>query len=136
MHITTSVNVWIHIGINAVASGVSGLSNMMQWGMLSEVIEYNEYLTGKRTEGSINGTFNMLRRLGQGLGASFGVAMLGMIGYDVTAAVQTHSTVLGIKVLCLLFPALCGIGSWIAFRFVWNITPELREKMARKRAAT
>ena len=136
LHITTSVNVWIHIGINAVASGVSGLSNMMQWGMLSEVIEYNEYLTGKRTEGSINGTFNMLRRLGQGLGASFGVAMLGMIGYDVTAAVQTHSTVLGIKVLCLLFPALCGIGSWIAFRFVWNITPELREKMARKRAAT
>ena len=135
LHITTSVNVWIHIGINAVASGVSGLSNMMQWGMLSEAIEYNEYLTGKRTEGSINGTFNMLRRLGQGLGASFGVAMLGMIGYDVTAAVQTHSTVLGIKVLCLLFPALCGIGSWIAFRFVWNITPELREKMARKRAA-
>ena len=136
LHITTSVNVWVHIGINAVASGVSGLSNMMQWGMLSEAIEYNEYLTGKRTEGSINGTFNMLRRLGQGLGASFGVAMLGMIGYDVTAAVQTHSTVLGIKVLCLLFPALCGIGSWIAFRFVWNITPELREEMARKRAAT
>ncbi len=135
LHITTDINVWVHIGINALASGISGLSNMMQWGMLSEAIEYNEYLTGKRTEGSINGTFNMLRRLGQGLGASFGVAMLGMIGYDVTAAAQTAGTILGIKVLCLLFPAICAIGSWIVFRFVWNITPELREKMARKRAA-
>ncbi len=135
LHITTAINVWVHIGINALASGISGLSNMMQWGMLSEAIEYNEYLTGKRTEGSINGTFNMLRRLGQGLGASFGVAMLGMIGYDVTAAAQTAGTILGIKVLCLLFPAICAIGSWIVFRFVWNITPELREKMARKRAA-
>ena len=135
LHITTNINVWVHIAINALASGISGLSNMMQWGMLSEAIEYNEYLTGKRTEGSINGTFNMLRRLGQGLGASFGVAMLGMIGYDVTAAVQTSGTILGIKVLCLLFPAICAIGSWIVFRFVWNITPELREKMARKRAA-
>ena len=135
LHITTNIHVWVHIGINALAAGISGLSNMMQWGMLSESIEYNEYLTGKRTEGSINGTFNMLRRLGQGLGASFGVAMLGMIGYNVDAAVQTTGTILGIKVLCLLFPALCAVGSWIVFRFVWNITPELREKMAQKRAA-
>ena len=135
LHIVTSINVWVHIGINALASGISGLSNMMQWGMLSEAIEYNEFLTGKRTEGSINGTFNMLRRLGQGLGASFGVAMLGMIGYNATASVQTAGTILGIKVLCLLFPAICAIGSWIVFRFVWNITPELKEKMAQWRAA-
>ena len=135
LHVVTTLNIWVHIGINALASGISGLSNMMQWGMLSEAIEYNEYLTGKRTEGSINGTFNMLRRLGQGLGASFGVAMLGMIGYNATASVQTSSTILGIKVLCLLFPAICAIGSWIVFRFVWNITPELKEKMAQWRAA-
>ncbi|MBP3684473.1 MAG: MFS transporter [Oscillospiraceae bacterium] len=134
LHILTSINVWLHIGINALASGISGLSNMMQWGMLSEAIEYNEYLTGKRTEGSINGTFNMLRRLGQGLGSSFGVAMLGIIGYDAAVSVQTGTTILGIKVLCLLFPAICAIGSWVVFRFVWNITPELKEKMARQRS--
>lgn len=135
LHITTGVKVWVHMGINAIASGISGLSNMMQWGMLSEAIEYNEYLTGKRTEGSINGTFNMLRRLGQGLGASFGVAMLGFIGYNAAASVQTGATILGIKVLCLLFPAICAVGSWVVFRYVWNITPELREKMAQKHAA-
>ncbi|MBQ3194562.1 MAG: MFS transporter [Oscillospiraceae bacterium] len=133
LHITTSINVWVHIGINAIASGISGLSNMMQWGMLSEAIEYNEYLTGKRTEGSINGTFNMLRRLGQGLGASCGVALLGLIGYNASASVQSDGTILGIKVLCLLFPAICALGSWVVFRFVWNITPELREKMAAAR---
>ena len=134
LHMVTSVNVWVHICFYSIASGISSLSNMMQWGMLSESIEYNEYLTGKRTEGSINGTFNMLRRLGQGLGASFGVAMLGLIGYDAAAAVQSSATIVGIKVLCLLFPAICAVGSWIVFRFVWNITPELREKMAQKRA--
>ena len=135
LHIVTDINVWVHIFLNAVASGISGLSNMMQWGMLSEAIEYNEYLTGKRTEGSINGTFNMLRRLGQGLGASFGVAVLGLIGYDATASVQSGGTILGIRVLCLLFPALCAVGSWVVFRFVWNITPALKEKMAAQRAA-
>ena len=134
LHIVTDINVWVHIGLNAVASGVSGLSNMMQWGMLSEAIEYNEYLTGKRTEGSINGTFNMLRRLGQGLGASMGVAVLGLIGYNATAAVQTAGTILGIKVLCLLFPAFCALGSWAVFRFLWNITPEVRAQIAASKA--
>ena len=134
-HALTTVNVWVHIGWNAVASGFANLSNMMQWGMLGESIEYNEFLTGKRTEGSINGTFNMLRRLGQGVGAATGVAILGMIGYDAAAAVQSAGTILGIKALSLLFPALCALGSWLVFRFVWNITPELREKMAMARQA-
>ena len=58
-----------------------------------------------------------------------------MIGYNVEVAEQTAGTILGIKVLCLLFPAICAVGSWIVFRFVWNITPELKEKMAQKRAA-
>ena len=134
-HALTTVNVWVHIGWNAVASGFANLSNKMQRGMLGESIEYNEFLTGKRTEGSINGTFNMLRRLGQGVGAATGVAILGLIGYDAAAAVQSSGTILGIKALSLLFPALCALGSWLVFRFVWNITPELREKMAKARQA-
>ena len=133
LHALTTVNIWVHIAWNAVASGMANLSNMMQWGMLGESIEYNEYLTGKRTEGSINGTFNMLRRAGQGLGAATGVALLGMIGYNAELTVQSSGTILGIKALCLLFPALCALGSWLVFRFLWNITPELRQKMAAAR---
>ena len=133
LHITTSIHIWVHLGINALASGISGLSNMMQWGMLSEAVEYNEYLTGKRTEGSINGTFNMLRRLGQGLGASFGVAMLGMVGYNASVSIQSSETILGIKVLCLLLPAVFSLGSWAVFKFLWNITPEVRKAMAEQK---
>jgi len=130
LHALTTVNIWVHIGWNAIASGMANLSNMMQWGMLGESIEYNEYLTGKRTEGSINGTFNMLRRAGQGLGAATGVALLGLIGYNAEASVQTAFTIFGIKALCLLFPAACALGSWLVFRFIWNITPELRQQIA------
>lgn len=134
-HALTTVNIWVHIGWNAVASGMANLSNMMQWCMLGESIEYNEYLTGKRTEGSINGTFNMLRRAGQGLGAATGVGLLGLVGYDATATIQSAATILGIKALCLLFPAACALGSWLVFRFLWNLTPELRQKIAAAKTA-
>jgi hypothetical protein len=32
--------------------------------------------------------------------------------------------------MCILIPAVIGMGSWLAFRFIWDITPEKREKMA------
>lgn len=121
LHILMVVPAWLHMGLTALAGGMVGLGNMMQWGMLSQAIEYNETLTGKRSEGSINGTFTMLRRLGQGIGGSAGVALLGLIGYNAAAAVQTAGTILGIKVLCILFPALSVLGSWAAFHYVWNI---------------
>ena len=45
------------------------------------------------------------------------------------------ATILGIKALCLLFPAACALGSWLVFRFLWNLTPELRQKIAAAKTA-
>ena len=139
LHAVTDVNIWAHIVLNAFAFGAIGVSTMMQWGLVGETIDYNEYLTGKRTEGSIYGTFNMLRRIGQALGTSTSVAVLGWIGYDVVAAnaglAQNASTIFGIKVMCVLVPALFALGSWAAFRFVWNITPEIRANISGAQSA-
>lgn len=66
--------------------------------------------------------------LGYTLGDFGGVALLGVIGYDAVLAnqglMQSSETLLGIKVLCLLTPALAALGSWAAFRFVWYMEPE------------
>lgn len=137
-HILTNVNVWVHIIWSALAQGIASVSIYMQWGMVGEVIDYNEYLTGKRTEGSIYGTFNLTRRIGQTIGNSAAVLALGWIGYDTALAdaglQQAAGTLTGIKFLCVAIPGIFILGSWIAFKFVWNITPEIREKMAAHKA--
>ena len=97
--------------------------------MVGEAIDYNEYITGKRTEGSIYGTFNLARRIGQTVGQGAALYALGWIGYKGTAEVQTAGTIFGMKVICVLVPAVFILGSWAAFKFVWNITPEIREKI-------
>jgi len=140
LHVAFDLNIWVHIVMSTLAFGTIGVGTMMQWGLVGETIDYNEYLTGKRTEGSIYGTFNMLRRIGQAIGTSASVALLGWIGYDVAIAnaggSQSSATILGIKVLCVLVPAVFSLGSWAAFRFVWNITPEIRAEMARNSKET
>jgi GPH family glycoside/pentoside/hexuronide:cation symporter len=68
-----------------------------------------------------------------GLGISF--FALDWIGYMPKLDVQSTSTIFGFKILCVLVPAVFILGSWAAFKFVWNITPEVRAAMAAKKAA-
>ena len=129
MHMVMDVNPYVHIILSNVALGLASMSIYMQWGLVSEAIDYNEMITGKRTEGSIYGTFNLSRRVGQTIGNSSAVLMLGWIGYDAEIAVQSATTVAGIKVLCVLLPGNFVLGSWAAFRFLWNMSPETRQKI-------
>lgn len=137
MHVLWDVNIWVHMAMNILVSVAIGMGTMMQWGLVSETVNYNAYLTGKRTEGTIFGVFNMLRRVGQAIGSALSVASLGWLGYDAALAnqglQQSGSTLLGMKVVCFLVPAVCILGSWAAFQFLWDITPETRAAMTAER---
>ena len=124
-----SPNVYMYMLWAGLAQGLGGITVLQQWGMVGEAIDYNEYVTGKRTEGSIYGVFNLMRRIGQAIGSSAAAGLLGVVGYDATLAAQTATTQSAILGLITLVPAVCMLGCWIALKFVWNITPEIRAKM-------
>ena len=130
LHIVTNVNPWIHVIWSSVAMGLASVSIYLQWGLVGESIDYNEMITGKRTEGSIYGTFNLARRVGQTIGNSSAMLLLGWVGYDGAKAVQSAATVTGIKALCVLLPGILVLGSWAAFKFLWNIDDTARSKLA------
>lgn len=136
LHAVMTVNPWVHVIWSGVAMGLASISIYMQWGLVGEAIDYNEMITGKRTEGSIYGTFNLSRRVGQAIGNSSAVLMLGLVGYDGSLAVQSAGTVFGIKALCVLLPGIFVLGSWAAFRFLWNMSPETRAKIAQFKASS
>ena len=124
------MNPWIYMIWSGVGTGLVTLSVQLQWGLVGESIDYNEYLTGKRSEGSIYGVFSLTRRIGQTLSASLAVLMITWFGYVAGAAAQPASAILGIKLMCILIPGILGMGSWVAFRFIWDINAEKRAKMA------
>lgn len=121
----------LYIVWSGLGTGLITLSVRLQWGLVGEAIDYNEYLTGKRSEGAIYGTFSLTRRIGQTLSGSLAVLMLTWFGYVAGAGVaQPASAIFGIKAMCILIPAIIAMGSWAAFRFVWDINDEKRAKVA------
>lgn len=123
-------SLWAYMLLSVLSGGLGGLTALMQWGMVGEAIDYNEYLTGRRTEGSVYGAFNLMRRLGQAVGVSAAVSLLEMVGYRPGAAAQSPGTVLGIEVLAILVPAVFVLLCWVVQRWLWNMTPELRARIA------
>lgn len=123
-------NAYLFLIFYTVASLMGQVTVLMQWGMVGEAIDYNEYVTGKRTEGSMYGTFSLMRRIGQALGSSLAVAMLGAVGYVPGAEVQTSSVLLWIKILLCLLSAFLFLLMYLNLKFVWNMTPEIREKIS------
>ena len=124
----------LYMAWSGIGTGLVTLSVQLQWGLVGESIDYNEYLTGKRSEGSIYGVFSLTRRIGQTLSGSLAVLMITWFGYipavDGVLQAQPASAILGIKMMCILIPAVIGMGSWIAFRFIWDINAEKRAAMA------
>lgn len=129
LHMVTNVNPYVHMIISNCAMGLASVSIYMQWGLVSEAIDYNEMITGKRTEGSIYGTFNLSRRVGQTIGNSATVLMLGWTGYNAELVTQSATTISGIKIIAVLLPGIFVLGSWAAFRFLWNMDSETRNKI-------
>ena len=130
MHLVMEVPPLVHGVILGTGSGFAMVSIQMQWGLVGETIDYNELITGKRTEGSIYGTFNLARRIGQTVGLGISFFALDWVGYNPKADIQSAGTVFGFKILCVLIPALFILGSWVAFKFVWNIDEEKRASIA------
>lgn len=134
-----SFNNWIFVIWNAIATGMITMSVQMQWGLVAEAIDYNEYLTGKRNEGTIYGFFSLSRRLGTTIANSLSVLLIAATGYDAALTNagldQAASTIKGIKLMVVGFPMVAAIGSFCCFTFVWCINHDVRAKMAEWKAS-
>ena len=136
---TEAINAVLFVIWNGVAGALVQMSVQMQWGLVAESIDYNEYLTGKRNEGTIYGFFSLSRRVGSTIANSASVLIIAAIGYDAALTNagldQAASTINGIKLMVCGFPALAALGSFCCFTFIWCINADVRAKMAEWKAA-
>ena len=127
------LNAWVFVIWNGIASGCVTLSVQMQWGLVAEAIDYNEFISGKRNEGTVYGFFSLSRRIGSTIANSLSVLVIAAIGYDAALTNagldQAASTINGIKLMIVGFPLAAAILSFCCFTFIWNINDKIRADM-------
>ncbi|WP_077620399.1 MFS transporter [Bacillus sinesaloumensis] len=117
-------NPFIWLGLQAFASIFSFGLAIYTWAMVADAIDYQEWKTGKRNEGSVYSMYSMIRKLGQGLGASIVPATIAIIlpGLKLSdASTWTAEYAISIKNLSVIFPIVGMILVIIALIFVYNL---------------
>lgn len=91
--------------------GIAVVQSLM-WAMQSDTVEYGEWTSGSRTEGSNYAALSFTRKVGQGIGGAVAAWGIGIGGYIAGTATQTPVALDTIRILTGAAPAVfIGIGA-------------------------
>lgn len=97
--------------------------NSLNWALVPDTVEYGEWKTGIRAEGSVYTGYTFSRKISAALAGFMPGIMLTQIGY-IPHAIQNEATLLGLRQLIFLWP--CGLA--IAAAVVMGLFYKLSEQ--------
>jgi glucuronide carrier protein len=117
--------------------GLGGVNTLM-WALEADTVEYGEWKTGFRTEGSSYAVFSFTRKVGQAIGAAAAAYAIGIGGYVSGAGSQPESAVDAIKFTAGVVPAVFILGA-LAIMWRYPLTEarfrQVVREVAERRAA-
>jgi glycoside/pentoside/hexuronide:cation symporter, GPH family len=94
------------IGVLTIGMFGYGIFNLVIWAFVTDVIDYHEYLTGLREDGTVYSIYSMARKIGQAVAGGLGGVAIAAVGYTAGAEKQTSEALQGIHTLGTLVPAI------------------------------
>ena len=77
----TGLDLIIYIVCQLIFSLGLGIYSTVSWAMMGDAIDYNEWKTGKREEGTVYSLHSFFRKLAQGIGPSLVLIVMVALGY-------------------------------------------------------
>lgn len=109
-----------------------GLFNLIIWAFITDIIDHQEVVTGKREDGTVYAIYSFARKLGQALAGGVGGFALTAIGYISDAPSQTEEVADRLYSVATLVPAICYL---VVFFIMWKFYP-LTKRVVEENAAT
>ena len=101
----------VYIVIMFFGAVCSGFFSTVIWAFITDVIDYHEFITGKREDATIYSIYSFARKIGQAAAGGLTGFALSAIGYVSAKTgeviVQTPEVAHGIKSIATLAPAIC-----------------------------
>ena len=136
-YLLPNISMMMFIVIIAIANLGFGAFNLVIWAFVTDVIDYHEYLTGLREDGTVYSIYSMARKIGQAVAGGIGGAAIAAVGYNAELKAQTADTLSGIHMLGTLVPAILLGAVFLVIVFLYPLnkkrTAQLAIDLAEKR---
>lgn len=98
--------------------------------MMADAIDYNEWKTGKREEGTTYALHSFFRKLAQGVGPSLGLVLMVALGYnEQLGATQPFEVALKMRYLVAALYLAGAVLQFIGAKFVYNLDKKTLAQM-------
>ena len=128
-------NKMIALVIYMIALSVFGLGmgiyTCVSWALMADAIDYNEWKTGKREEGTVYSLHSFFRKLAQGVGPSVVLLLMGALGYNSKLGVGAQSAATAYN-MCWLVAALymfSAVMQFIGLAVIYNLDKKTMAQM-------
>lgn len=92
---------------SSIIRGIGGaFSGAVMWAMVSDTVDYGEFVTGIRMEGLTNSASSFGYKVGNGIGSALLGGILSLGGYVGSATTQTSSAILSINLSFWILPII------------------------------
>jgi len=99
-----------------------GIYSTVSWAMMGDAIDYNEWKTGNREEGTVYALHSFFRKLAQGVGPALALVVMTWLGYVGTlGADQTPETALNMRYLVAALYLLSAVMQFVGLGLVFNL---------------
>jgi GPH family glycoside/pentoside/hexuronide:cation symporter len=108
----------------------TGVLMSVSYAMVSDSIDYGEWKTGVRREGTIYSIHSFFRKAAQGLGPAMVLVLMVWLGYDESLeAAQTAQTALNMRYLVAALTLFTAVLSWLCIKFVYDIDRKMLKEI-------
>ena len=112
----------IYIVCQLINSLGLGIYSTVSWAMMGDAIDYNEWKTGNREEGTVYALHSFFRKLAQGVGPAVALVIMTALGYVGTlGADQTAQTALNMRYLVAALYLLSAVMQFVGLGLIYNL---------------
>lgn len=123
-------NVILYTALNILAMIGQTAFTMLIWALVSDCLDYSEWKTGVRSDGSMYSLYTFSRKIGSTVASTGIAASLSLVGYQSGLnVVQTDEAVMGIYYLCNAIPFLCYALQLIGIGLIFNLDKKKTDEM-------
>ncbi|MDE6181801.1 MAG: MFS transporter [Eubacteriales bacterium] len=122
MFFIPNLNVYVYMTLSFIGGLGSGLINTIIYALVSDAIDYQEYISGKRNEGMVYSSYSLARKLSQALSGGIGGFALAFLGYEAGVAEQLPEVGIGIKNIAIGVSLVGLILTALILLFVYNLS--------------
>ena len=126
----TGLDLVIYVFAQLVFSLGLGIYSTVSWAMMGDAIDYNEWKTGNREEGTVYSLHSFFRKLAQGIGPSLVLVIMVALGYvGANEGNQLWEVAIRMRYLVAATFLFSAVLQFVGLAFVYNIDKKTLAEM-------